>query len=118
MVAGWLLCQLAMFAAAPIEMAAHGPTAGREACDCPGTETGQACPMHKSPNARTEQPAGAVLQSGCEPLDAALLSLTWGFGLLPPPLVADPGFVSLNVPIAFDYSTSRAELPDSPPPRA
>src|SRR5688500_4433409 len=79
----WLFCQAAALVAAPAALGrSHFSTLGAiEECECPGTEAGQACPMHSGGNRTTPVPeSDCRLQSPCTPSDAALLSLTGGLG--------------------------------------
>jgi hypothetical protein len=115
----WLFCQLATFAAAPV-LSAAGLDAhlGEAECDCPGTEPGAACPMHKSPARSGRSDTDCVVTSACPPQDAALISLATGLGVLPESAtVAEPSAVApvSSSPVSV---LSRFALPDAPPPRA
>jgi hypothetical protein len=114
-VCGWIACQLASVAAAPLVLwhmtAAHDD---RE-CECP-VAAGQACPMHHGQ--KSDQPL-CKLRNASPTADALLLSLNSSSGLVPEPIptgaVLRPGaIVRTGTPAAV----LRIDRPDSPPPRA
>jgi hypothetical protein len=115
----WLLCQLATFAAAPVLSAAGVDMhLGEAPCDCPDTEPGAACPMHKSPAKSDRSGTDCVVTSACPPQDVALLSLAVGLGVLPvQTTITAPSTVATMsaTPVVVG---SRFALPDAPPPRA
>jgi hypothetical protein len=114
----WLACQLAGFAAAPLAVCL-GPAAPavadvEDAC-CPGIAPGQMCPMHHT----REGTRHCVLRNACASSSAALLTLFGGLGLMPPS--AESLTVFAVSPLASAPSSERivrADLPESPPPRA
>jgi hypothetical protein len=115
----WLLCQLATFAAAPVLSAAGiDRHLGQATCDCPDTEPGAACPMHKSPARSGRSESDCVMQSACPPQDAALLSLTSGLGIVPEQATLTVPSVVASVAPTSVLSRSRFALPAAPPPRA
>jgi len=115
----WLLCQLATFAAAPV-LSATGIDRhlGEATCDCPDTEPGAACPMHKSPARSERSESDCAMQSACPPQDAALLSLTVGLGVVPEQVALTVPTVVASIAPTSVTSRSRFALPDAPPPRA
>lgn len=113
----WLVCQLAGFAAAPIAVGQSRSAAGtdsRESC-CPGVAPGQACPMHRTATgAKT-----CVMRNACAPSPSVMLTLLGGLGLLPPLTSTLTALVAGDVPPSDPSAAiARAELPESPPPRA
>lgn len=118
LVASWLVCHVAVLVAVPAALSSGGFFgAGLVECDCPDGEPGEFCPMHASPN-RTTDPDGCAMRSACAPTDAAFVSLGIGLGILPAPVSAVVhDRVAAVVPIPVS-SLTRADLPDSPPPRA
>src|SRR5262245_37051229 len=79
--AGWLFCQIAGFAAAPLAFSARATSAAADGCDCPGTAPGQACPMHAANNAPDDNTCR--LRNTCAPDEAALLSIVGGTSVTP-----------------------------------
>jgi hypothetical protein len=120
----WLCCQIAGLVAAPVVFGAtaHALSAGvNDAdCGCPGTEPGQACPMHKSkaPEQSAADENACQLRSACATADSALLTLSTGsIGVL-------TAYDRLHIDWAREAVTNlvltpiaRTELPDAPPPR-
>ena len=115
-ICGWLLCQVASVAAAPLAFCCKGlPTIGDEEKCCPGLLPGQICPMHHT----REGVKTCKMRNACTRSDAALIALAGGVGTLPPqtPTVNvfdSSSFVSPLTPSAI----LRAHVPESPPPRA
>jgi hypothetical protein len=74
--------------------------------------------MHHQQEPRSDA-SRCKLQNACAPLDAALLSLAGGAGVLPAAASLAPPTPSIvRVAIGRPDSLSRARVPDSPPPRA
>jgi hypothetical protein len=114
----WLLVQLAGIGA-PVALAAtQGLLADSELCDCPGTDHGATCPMHHPASARPAAKGQCVVRGTHATLDAALLAMAGGVGVL-------PIRVQLHTPVApFAFAATsgtvlpfRSDLPDAPPPR-
>jgi hypothetical protein len=119
LVAGvWLVLQVAALAAAPISSSSNPaapPAAHHDANCCPGIAPGQVCPMHHT----REGGRTCTMSGGCRTGDIALLSLTFALG------VPTPSVHALHLTLTSDCVPSlvparivRAELPESPPPRA
>jgi hypothetical protein len=123
--ASWLCCQIAGLVAAPVVFGAtaHTLAAGVSdvECDCPGTEPGQACPMHKSKahqKSKADESA-CQLRSSCASADSALLSLSTGsVGVLTPLDRLEIEWFPRSMTVLVAAPIARAELPDAPPPRA
>ena len=120
----WLFCQIAGLVAAPVAfgVTAHTLSAGVNdaGCDCPGTEPGQACPMHKS-KAHEQSAAdehACQLRSACATADSALLTLSTGsIGVLTALDRLHIDWARQAVPNLVLTPIARTELPDAPPPR-
>ena len=115
MIVGWLSCQVAGVAAAPLALCCQAVPAGDhdEKC-CPGLLPGQVCPMHHT----REGNHTCKMRSGCGRADAALMALAGGLGELPQTTALvtafDPGtFIATASPSAI----LRVHLPESPPSR-
>lgn len=113
----WLACQLAGFAAAPLALCLGPASAAADVEDacCPGIAPGQMCPMHHT----REGTRQCVLRNACASSSAALLTLFGGLGLLPSS--AESSTVVAVSPLGPAPSSERivrADLPESPPPRA
>jgi hypothetical protein len=115
----WLLVQL-VGVGTPVALAAtHGLLADSELCDCPGTDHGATCPMHHPMSARPATQGQCVVRGTHVTLDAALLAMAGGVGVL-------PIRIQLHTPVApFDFVAPsgaalpfQSDLPDAPPPRA
>ena len=115
LVGGWLACQVAALAAAPVTLCVSTPApASHKTVCCPGLKPGQMCPMHHT----REGVQICVMLSPCSASDAALLPLVAGAGLLPSaPPVASVVFSAQSIPPVTALAIERAERPDSPPPR-
>jgi hypothetical protein len=113
-VCGWLACQIAGVAAAPVLLVTAAAAHDERECDCP-LLPGQACPMHH--NGKHDNTT-CRMRNGFDG-DAALFSLTGGFGVLPELTAAvssfDPGAIVLP---STPFSLVRPSLPEAPPPRA
>jgi hypothetical protein len=116
--AAWLVCQLAGLIAAPISVWMGAVEAVASAGDdcCPGVAPGQVCPMHHT----REGAKHCVMRGDCAASTAALLTLVGGVGLAPPHILslADPLAASGSALLPASTAIARAELPESPPPRA
>lgn len=114
---GWLVLQLAGFAAAPIAMCVDdggSPVTRHGKACCPGIAPGRICPMH-----HTREDGGTCTMSGaCHAGDVALLSLIASAGV--PALRARAVSLSATGDRLQPFVAApivRAELPESPPPR-
>lgn len=118
--AGWILCRLAAFAAAPIVLSAEHPDLVTvERCTCVGAEPGTACPMHQAH--RGDQENGGTdckLRSSCASSDAALFSLAGGLALVPSQAAAEVDTSAALIPGNRLSAMNRVELPEFPPPRS
>jgi hypothetical protein len=121
----WLLLQLAGIVV-PSTLSAFGFAAAEALCNCPDVEPGALCPMHHTPSSRshstsTSKPADAErcrIQNARAPIDAALLSLAGGTGILATVAGHKPPMPPAATVIAETVDRlSRAYSPDSPPPR-
>jgi len=118
LVCGWLLCQAAGIAGAPIAFCCQDvPAATDEQDCCQGLQPGQYCPMHHKTAGGGKNEC--KMRSACAPADAMLVALAGGTGLVERTTSVvssfDPGeFVAAIVPT----SIARAVPPDPPPPRA
>jgi hypothetical protein len=114
-----LAIQIAAMAGGAI--AAAAPRAAvDQICTCPGGDHAT-CPMHHPASGTGADDAArkrCVLQNAAAPGDAALLSLGVFVGILPSAerIIVNVPFVP--VPALAVRALSRADLPDSPPPRA
>jgi hypothetical protein len=90
---------------------------------CKGMAPGQMCPLNHHRHApkddsRHNDPAAPALRCGCGSIDPALISLTFGLGVLPSPVSVDVILVSTPVPQSTVHALYRAGSLDPPPPRA
>jgi hypothetical protein len=117
--AGWVLCQLAAFAAAPIVLSADGlDPVTVERCTCAEGAPGAACPMHQGHGGDPKRSGtDCKLRSSCASSEAALLSLAGGLGLVPSPAVVSVNRVVALIPGPLVRALNRVELPEFPPPR-
>jgi len=113
----WLVCQATGFAAAPVTFAARVMIAAEEGCDCPGTAPGQACPMHSHDAAKNDD-GTCRLRNACAPDEAALLTIVGGNGITTQTAVVSIERIAVPVDTLVTSTLRRADLPDSPPPRA
>ena len=115
----WLAGQVAGLAAAPFALCcdtAPGTSVhdDEEKC-CPGLLPGQVCPMHHT----KEGVRICKMRSVCSGSDAALVSLSGGLGVMPPPSATVSAFERRDVASVMAPSAiARAHRPESPPPRA
>jgi len=124
--AAWLVFQVSVLAVSPFAVCCS--VASQAAVDddecCKGMAPGQICPLHKHrhtpPNSAGHQDGagGAVLRCGCGSMDPALISLTFGLGILSPPISSAVTFVSSSVPQPTVHSVHQPRSLDPPPPRA
>jgi hypothetical protein len=116
MVCGWLLCQVASVAAAPLAFCCKDiPAADPDDKCCPGMLPGQICPMHHT----REGVKTCKMRNACAQSDAALIGLAGGLATLSPPTAAVSIFDSgTTVPQIAPSAILRAHVPESPPPRA
>ena len=114
LVGGWLACQFAGIAAAPVMLWRVAATHEGEVCDCP-LAPGAVCPMHHT----LKHDGTCKMRNAFGGSAEALLALAGGNGVLPPNTVHvnvfQPGEV---VGMPATVSISRAFVPDAPPPRA
>lgn len=124
----WLVFQAGVLAVSPLidccATSAQTGAADDEEC-CKGMAPGQICPLHKhkhghAPPKDTHADAAqsqCAIRGGCGPIDAALLSLGLGLGVLEPPVSFSVIRVS-NPVRQFDARTvDCARTLDPPPPR-
>ncbi|MDR1989647.1 MAG: hypothetical protein LBQ09_05390 [Acidobacteriaceae bacterium] len=113
--AAWLLVQLAG-AVTPVVLMAADAIAG-EQCTCPLGDHAT-CPMHHSTAMPKPDTGQCAMKSTCAPMDAALLGMAGGIGVLVMPstvhitLQQTATVADLAAPVV-----ARVELPDAPPPR-
>jgi hypothetical protein len=121
----WLLFLATGYAASPLLEYCARPTeaAAQEDACCKGMAPGEMCPMHRHrqppQDSRThdQAPARGAMSSTCSPLDSALLSLSFGLGVLASPVSAGVNAVSLSVHVAPVLPFGRTPSLDPPPPR-
>jgi hypothetical protein len=114
----WLTCQVAGFAAAPIAFCCKDvPTANDEQDCCEGLQPGQYCPMHHKTAGGGKNEC--KMRSACAPVDAMLVALAGGTGLVERTTAIVNNFVP-GEPVAPLAATSIVRIvpPDPPPPRA
>lgn len=116
-VALWLVCQTAGLVAAPLSLAhVSQATLDSEECHCPGVGPGQICPMHHK---QRESKQTCRMCGTSDAGEVALVVLTVGLGILAPtpgtPVVSHG---SESIAATAVSVVSRAEHPDSPPPRS
>ena len=115
LVAAWLVCQVAGVSAAPVSFCCKDvPSSHDEAECCPGLLPGQVCPMHHTTAGKRE----CKMRNACVPSDAALMALAGSIGVLPPTTAVVNAFDlgAAARPLA-PLPISRADRPESPPPR-
>lgn len=111
---GWLACQLAVFAAAPVVLCDVSDAELATPSCCRHTAPGQTCPMHEA----TEHPA-CTIQTSCSSGQAALMAL-FGVVAIPAPVFA-PDHAAVTVTAISQPAAvvlSRTDRPQSPPPRS
>ena len=108
---GWLVCQLVAIAA-PL-----APVASGDQCDCPGGTPSAMCPMHHHASA-SDNAGGTTVRNACAAPASMLLSLVGGLGVLSQPVPIDVDRTPTAVSLFISTPVGRAEVPDSPPPRA
>ena len=116
MICGWLACQVASVAAAPLAFCCKSvPAADPDDRCCPGMLPGQICPMHHTQEGKRT----CKMRNACTPSDAALIALASGIGIVPDPTLTVNVFDSGTFVAAMTASAIlRAHVPESPPPRA
>lgn len=112
----WLTCQVAGFAAAPIAFCCKDVPADEQDC-CEGLQPGQYCPMHHKTAGGGKNEC--KMRSACAPVDAMLVALAGGTGLVERSTAVVNNFVAGDfVPAIAPTSIARTVPPDPPPPRA
>lgn len=112
LIATWLCCQIAAVVAPVAAGTPPGITEGQHLCCNGGPE--DMCPMHWH---RTSG-ADCVMTSACGTDDAAMLSLSFGLGLVPAARALAGDAVSSHAPASQRASAVlRSDRPDPPPPR-
>ena len=116
MVCGWLMCQVASVVAAPLAFCCKDvPAADPNDKCCPGMLPGQICPMHHT----REGVKTCKMRNACARSDAALIGLAGGLATFSQPTAAVNIFDSgTAVPQIAPSAILRANVPESPPPRA
>jgi hypothetical protein len=105
----WLVCQVSAVTAAPLLLT------GQELCTCPDAVPGAACPMHHA----HQDPNECVLRSAAPAATVTLASMMGGIGVIPPVQVTSTAIVPADLIPALPAAViSRAERPESPPPRS
>jgi hypothetical protein len=115
-ICGWLVCQVASVAAAPLAFCCKSvPAADPDDRCCPGMLPGQICPMHHT----KEGQRTCKMRNACTRSDAALIALAGGLATIPepPPTVNVFDSGTFVTPIT-QSAILRAHDPESPPPRA
>ena len=114
----WLICQSASLLAAPLSLAQlpSQTTLDSEECHCPGVGPGQICPMHHK---RRESKQTCRMCGTSDAGEVALVVLAVGLGIL----ALTPGTLvvshhSESIAVTAVSVVTRAEHPDSPPPRS
>src|SRR5262249_60184213 len=90
-----------------------------DVCTCPTATDGATCPMHHGKTSQsTDSSNRCALKSAAAPSALALLMFESGAGIVPPAHTLNVSVESSDFSPARDVRvSSRAELPDSPPPR-
>jgi hypothetical protein len=113
--ATWLIFQIGVSAVSPFTNC--GIAASQAAVDdddcCKGMAPGQMCPLHHHRHS-----AAPALRCGCGSIDPALISLTFGLGVMPPPVSVDVTLVSIPVLPTTTHVVVWARSLDPPPPRS
>ena len=120
-----LVFQVSVLAVSPFGVC--GSVTAQAAVDddecCKGMAPGQMCPLNhhrhtSNDDRRPDDPAAPALRCGCGSIDPALISLTFGLGVMPSPVSVDVTLVSTPVPQSTVHPLYRAGSLDPPPPRA
>jgi hypothetical protein len=108
-VGAWLVCQVGIVAAAPLLLTVD------DLCTCPTAVPGASCPMHHA-----HQNTGECTVKSAAPVSAVTLaSMIGGVGVMPPvQTISTPVVPAGLLPALAAAVISRAERPESPPPRA
>jgi len=121
----WLAFQAGVLAVSPfVSCCASTSQDGEDEDDCcKGMAPGQICPLHKHRHAPRPDPhsdhssSRCALTSGCTTPDPALLSLSFGIGVIPVPVSLVVTSVSNPVPAFVAHIVTRSHSLDPPPPR-
>jgi len=122
----WLIFQVGVLAASPFGLCcsvASQTTVDDDEC-CKGLAPGQMCPLHKHHHAPTnpaghhDSAGGAVLRCGCGAVDPALISLSFGLGILTDPVSVHVTLVSNRIALVAARDVFHASAVDPPPPRS
>jgi hypothetical protein len=111
----WLACQLAGYVVAPFALCCEDPSAAVLPDCCEMAEPGQTCPMHHNVD---PDDGTCKMRNVCARGDSALLTLTGGHGVLPPPTIGVIIFTAGD-PLASLTASAlvRGARPEAPPPR-
>jgi len=103
---------------APVVLSAAGVDV-EDVCTCPDATHGATCPMHHGKTTGSERPSNnCAIRNASAPTAFGLLTLISGTGILPPGNAIHVTVQSSVIQSVSGSSLiSRAELPDSPPPR-
>jgi hypothetical protein len=108
LVFAWLVCQVSAVAAAPLLLT------GQELCTCPDSVPGAACPMHHA----HQDPNECVLRNAAPASPVTFAAMMGGVGVIPPVQVVSTTVAPADlIPALPSAVISRAERPESPPPR-
>jgi hypothetical protein len=121
LVSGWLACQFAGVAAAPLVFWQIPTTHSEERCDCP-LEAGAACPMHHTATRTTTPTTGhddtCKMRNAFGSAEQALFSLAGGNSVLPSLTAQVIAFDRGDrIGVAEAAVLSLFDVPDAPPPR-
>jgi len=113
LLSAWLVCQVTALAA-PVVLASGAGTS-QELCTCPGGDH-DTCPMHHGqPEGQGVAPTGVA---ACHaPVDAALLSMAGGAGVLPTVALLERPNISARLALAEPTTVDFVSPHDTPPPR-
>ena len=122
----WLIFQVGVLVASPLGLCcsvASQTAADDDEC-CKGMAPGQICPLHKHRHAPTntaghhDSASGPVLRCGCGAADPALISLSFGLGILTDGVSLHVMLVSNRVALVTMRDVFHASAVDPPPPRS
>jgi hypothetical protein len=121
----WLVCELAVLAAAPLSMAGGFHESGYHAlmCTCGTAGTDHDCPMHgkqhQDHTTTTTDPDDCVMRSADPASNVTLTSLFGGIGLIPPVQTLLTTDVTAETVVPLQAAVLlRSVPPDSPPPKS
>jgi hypothetical protein len=123
-VASWLFVQLGTSAAAAVVLQASSISADEAVCQCPGTTPGAMCPMHRNHGRDHDAKRDADAEKQCAMRGAATQSaaalLGWvASGAMPELTLSLPApLLAGALVLSADLVTSRAAVPEAPPPRS